>query len=179
MKNLPNLITITRIIGTMVLIVIKPFSKLFFIIYFLCGISDILDGMYARKMNLVSEKGQILDSIADFFMIMVLLFIFISNFTFPLWCIYWAGLIAIIRFISLSVGFIRYKEFSFLHTYANKLAGLALFCLPFLYIGLGLEASIILVSIIASISAIEELIINIISRELIRDIKSIFSLLKL
>ncbi|EET87224.1 CDP-alcohol phosphatidyltransferase [Clostridium carboxidivorans P7] len=175
-RNIPNLITTTRILGTIVLVFIKPFSQAFFIIYFICGISDVLDGMIARKMNLVSKNGQILDSIADFFMVIVLLFIFMFNFKFPLLVVYWVVIIAVIRLASLSVGFIRYKQITFLHTYANKLTGMALFCLPFIYIGLGLHTATILVCFIASISAVEELIINIVSKKLCRDIKSIFSL---
>lgn len=178
MKNIPNLITITRILGTMALVFIKPFSKLFFIIYFICGISDVLDGMIARRMNLVSKKGQILDSIADFFLVIVLLFIFVPNFKFSLFDTSWVVIIAVIRLTSLGVGFIRYKQLTFLHTYANKLTGLALFCFPFMYVILGLYTTTILVCFIASISAIEELIINTISKKLCRDIKSIFSLWK-
>lgn len=175
-KNIANLITIIRILGTMAFMFIKPFSKLFFIIYFICGISDVLDGIVARKMNLVSKKGQILDSIADFFMFIVLLFVFIINFRVPLLIIYWVVAITIIRLISLFFGFMRYKELAFLHTYANKLTGVALFCFPFMYVGLGMYTSAILVCSIGSISALEELIINIISKKLSRDIKSIFSL---
>ncbi|MDS1003847.1 CDP-alcohol phosphatidyltransferase family protein [Clostridium sporogenes] len=51
MKNIPNLITMIRILGITVLVFIRPFSEIFFIIYLICGISDILDGMIARKMN--------------------------------------------------------------------------------------------------------------------------------
>lgn len=176
MKNIPNLITITRMLGTIVLLFIKPFSELFLIIYFLCGISDVLDGMIARKMNLVSKRGQILDSIADFFWVAVLVFIFVLNYKLSLWGIYWVVIIAAIRLISLGVGFMRYKQLTFLHTYANKLTGIAVFCLPFLYVGLGPYITTILVCFIASISAIEELIINTVSKKLWRDIKSIFSL---
>lgn len=176
MKNIPNLITIARIAGTMVLVAIEPFSELFLIVYFLCGISDVLDGILARRMNLVSKTGQILDSIADFFMITVLLCLLMFNFKLPLWSICWVVIIAAVRLASLGVGFIRYKQLTFLHTYANKLTGIALFCFPFLYVGLGLSKTAILVCILASVSAIEELMINTVSKELSRDIKSIFSL---
>ncbi|MFT4143518.1 MAG: CDP-alcohol phosphatidyltransferase family protein [Mobilitalea sp.] len=176
MKNVPNLITIARILGTMFLLIIKPFSQLFLIVYFLCGVTDVVDGVIARKFNLVSKKGQILDSIADCFMITVLLLLVILNFNLPLWSLFWVVIIAIIRLSSLIVGFIRYRQLAFLHTYANKTTGFVLFCYPFLYVGLGFNQATILVSIIASISAIEELMINFISKGLCRDIKSIFSL---
>ncbi len=173
MKNLPNLITIARIIGTLVLLVIKPFSILFLILYFLCGITDIVDGVIARKFNLVSKKGQILDSIADCFMISVLLLIVVLNFNLPVWSLCWIVLIATIRLLSLVIGFIRYKRLAFLHTYTNKVTGFVLFCYPFLYIVLDFSLTTILVCAIASISALEELIINIVSKVLSRDIKSI------
>jgi phosphatidylglycerophosphate synthase len=176
MKNIPNLITMTRVLGTLVLLTMEPFSRQFLIVYFLCGISDVLDGMIARKMNTVSKNGQMLDSVADAFMFIVLLSIFVFSFKLPLWGIYWIAAIAIVRLISIGVGFIRYKQLAFLHTYANKLTGIILFSFPFLYIGLGFYASVILACLIASISAIEELIINAVSIELWRDIKSIFSL---
>ncbi|GLC80410.1 CDP-alcohol phosphatidyltransferase family protein [Lacrimispora brassicae] len=176
MKNIPNWITLTRILGTVALLAIKPFSGQFLIIYVLCGISDVLDGMIARKMNMVSKKGQILDSIADAFMVTVLLLIFVPAFELPLWGIYWIILIAAIRLTSLGIGFIRYKQLAFLHTYGNKATGIALFCFPFLYIGLGLYPTTVLVCFIASISAVEELIINGVSKKLCRDIKSIFSI---
>ena len=154
MKNIPNLITMTRILGTLALLILKPFSGQFLLIYFLCGISDVLDGMIARKMHIISQKGQILDSIADAFMVTVVLLLFFPGFKLPLWGVYWIVLIAAIRLASLGIGFIRYK----------------------LYIWLGLYTATILVCFIASISAVEELIINIISKRLRRDIKSIFSL---
>jgi CDP-diacylglycerol--glycerol-3-phosphate 3-phosphatidyltransferase len=123
MKNIPNLITITRILGTTVLV-----------------------------------------------------FIFVLNIKFPLLGIYWVIIIAVIRFTSLGVGFMRYKQLTFLHTYANKLTGISLFISIFMYVGLGLYTTTILVCFIASISALEELIINTVSKKLCRDIKSIFLL---
>ncbi len=173
MKNLPNVITLARIIGTMGLLVLKPFSIPFLILYFLCGITDIVDGLIARKFNLVSKEGQILDSIADCFMISVLLLIVVLNFILPVWSLCWIALIAIIRLLSLAVGFMRYKQLAFLHTYSNKITGFVLFCYPFLYIILSFNLATILVCAIASISALEELMINISSKGLSRDIKSI------
>lgn len=132
--------------------------------------------MIARKMNLVSKNGQLFDSTADFFIIIVLLSIFVRNFKISLFVIYWVAIIAVMRLTSLGVGFIRYKQLTFLHTYTNKLTGIALFCFPFMYIGLGLYTATIIVCFVASISAMEELIINTVSKKLCRDINSIFSL---
>ena len=52
--------------------------KLYFLlVYIFCGITDILDGFIARKINATSELGSKLDSFADMIIIFVVLFKFI------------------------------------------------------------------------------------------------------
>lgn len=50
---------------SILLSVTETFSIPFYIIYFYCGISDMLDGYIARKIKNTSQIGAILDSIAD------------------------------------------------------------------------------------------------------------------
>ena len=64
-KNLQNKITIMRIVCSVFIVLPKPFTLLFWILYIVCGISDILDGFVARSMKQESEFGAKLDSIAD------------------------------------------------------------------------------------------------------------------
>ena len=52
-KNLANIITTTRLIGTIALLFTEPLSKAFYAIYIWCGFSDILDGFVARKTNTI------------------------------------------------------------------------------------------------------------------------------
>ena len=40
-------------------------SDLVFYLFFLCLISDYLDGLFARRLNVVSDYGKQLDSLAD------------------------------------------------------------------------------------------------------------------
>lgn len=173
MIYIPNIITSFRIVGSIALLITEPFSKLFYIIYFLCGISDILDGYLSRKLKCTSKTGQILDSIADMLLVFVMLIIMIPLIHLPLFALLWIALIFIIRILSLCIGFIKFNSFSSLHTYANKFTGIVLFSFPFIYICFGLYITIFLTCTIASISALEELIINIKSKNLNRDIKSL------
>lgn len=175
MRNMPNMITTARIIFSVILLFVKPLSPLFFTIYIVCGMSDILDGYLARKMKCNTQFGASLDSIADTVFIAVLLIIFIPIFPWLQWMLYWLGAIASLRFVSLTIGFAKYHTLAYLHTYANKATGLALFCFPFVYDIYGLQITIFLIGGIASLSAIEELIIIITSKELNRDIKCIFA----
>jgi CDP-diacylglycerol--glycerol-3-phosphate 3-phosphatidyltransferase len=165
-----------RIICSFLLLFIKPLSILFFIFYLAGGISDILDGYLARKMNANSQFGAILDSISDLIFIGILLIIVIPLFHYSNWMLFWIGGIGFVRIVSLFVGYAKYHTIALLHTYANKTTGFILFFFPLFYELLGLSLAICLVCIPASISAIEELVVNMLSKELNRDIKSIFTI---
>lgn len=173
MKHIPNLITMIRIIGSLILLITEPLSITFFGIYIVCGLSDVLDGYIARKTRTSSQIGATLDSIADTIFIGIYLFILIPLFQITWWMYLWLGGIVLVRFVSLIIGFIKYHNLTFLHTYANKATGLMLFFFIFIFRILGINIAACLVFILASISAIEELTINMTSKKLDRDIRSI------
>lgn len=87
------------------------------------------------------------------------------------WCIV---AITILRLISYSIGFYKYRTFSSLHSLMNKITGFFIFAFPLLYICFGVDVAGILICIVASLSSIEEMVIIIKSKELNRDIKGIF-----
>jgi len=173
-KNLPNVITALRIIFSPILLFINPLTPLFLVIYIICGLSDVLDGYLARTKKLTSHLGAKLDSIADAVFFVVLLIVFIPRVKIPFEIIIWILGIAFVRLISLAIGFYKYHTFAFLHTYANKVTGLILFCFPLLYFSVGIIMTAWFICICASISATEELLINLFSKKLSLDIKSIF-----
>jgi CDP-diacylglycerol--glycerol-3-phosphate 3-phosphatidyltransferase len=89
----------------------------------------------------------------------------------------WLLAIVSIRIVSIIIVYFKYKMFAILHTFSNKITGLLLFVIP-IVIGSSLEKSIIyFVVVIASVSAIEELGINILSNKIEVNIKNIFSLM--
>lgn len=73
-RNAPNFITFLRIIGALWLCFIRPFTTAFYVVYTICGISDMLDGWVARMTGSAGEFGAKLDSIADllFYSVMLL-----------------------------------------------------------------------------------------------------------
>lgn len=172
--NIPNVITASRILLSISLLFVEPQSILFFVIYAICGTTDILDGYIARTKKISTNLGAVLDSFADLIFISIMLLIYLPILNIPMWCLVCIAVISIIRLCSVLIGFIKYKTLAFLHTYANKVTGILLFCFPILYFIFGMEITCFLLSIIAFISAIEELAINITSKTLRRDIKSIF-----
>lgn len=177
-QNAANLITIGRIAGSVLLLFIEPLSTPFFMLYALCGLSDMADGYIARKTNTAGKLGEVLDSIADFVFVAAMLAVFVPIIPWKGWMLYWIGGIALIRFASFGIGYLKYKAFSSLHTYANKATGLVLFCFPLIYLVAGLTITAVTIGGLASLSALEELIITIRAKRLDRNIRGIWLLQK-
>ena len=66
--NLPNIITISRLLLTpyIVWLILSESYFLGFIFFLLSGFSDALDGWFARKAHEVTHFGKWIDPIADF-----------------------------------------------------------------------------------------------------------------
>lgn len=174
-KYIANYISSIRIILSIVLLFLDFYSLSFLLIYLSCGLSDVLDGYVARKMKIESNFGARLDSIADIMMFGVLLFFLIPKIIIFKLIIIWILAIALIRFISLIINYGKYHSFSMIHTYGNKITGLVLFSVPVLIHLIPLFIVCVLVCLVASLFAIEELIISISSRQLDLNKKSIIN----
>ena len=67
-KILINALTLFRIAVAMIIFSLLTFSNflfLAFVLFFIAGLTDYLDGFLARKYNASSQIGEILDPIAD------------------------------------------------------------------------------------------------------------------
>ena len=60
-----NIITGSRILGSVLLLTLPVFSPAFYIIYLYCGFTDIIDGAVARMTNRVSRFGSQFDTAAQ------------------------------------------------------------------------------------------------------------------
>ena len=89
----PNICTMLRIVGTVGLLLIRPLTLPFYILYTFCGITDVLDGTIARATNSTREFGARLDSIADliFYAVMIVKFFPILLEVLPVWMWYCIG----------------------------------------------------------------------------------------
>lgn len=90
-KHIPNIITTIRIallpfVYFFYLTNLVPYSQLIAIgIFLIAAATDFLDGMIARKYNLVSNVGKMLDPIADKMLSYTGLFLIIVTGILPLW----------------------------------------------------------------------------------------------
>lgn len=173
MRHAPNIITISRIIFSAVLFFVKPFSVYFWVLYSLCGLSDMADGFIARKTNTASSLGAMLDSISDMVFIGAAAVIILPVISIPGAILIWIALIALIRITGLLIASSKYHTFAVLHTYSNKATGILLFTFPYLYKLLDIYAAGFIICTFATLAAVEELIIHMTSEELSRNVKSI------
>ena len=165
-----------RIIGALFIVFIKPFTLLFWILYLLCGISDILDGFVARSMKKESAFGAKLDSIADVIFLSAVIIVLVPIIKISSWVWICAVVVAFIRILSYLIGLKKFSTFTSLHTYANKLTGLLLFITPVFYVIFKFNITAIILSTSAILSSVEELIIIISTKELNKNCKSIFKI---
>jgi len=129
MKNIPNYITMIRLILSVLLFFITHNWILFLVFYFICGISDVLDGFLARKFKWQTITGARLDSLADFIFFFAAFFrmLFSYRLTIPSAIILGAALIALIRFFNLYITRKKFGMPGILHTIGNKLSGIIFF----------------------------------------------------
>ena len=126
-QHIPNIITILRFLGAACLLLLNPTGAAFWVIYGLCGISDMLDGYLARKLHVESKTGAVLDSVADFFFVACCAIRLISVVQIPTWLWILTGVIVAVKIVNQVSALIVCKRFYFPHTNANKLTGLLLF----------------------------------------------------
>ena len=155
-KRIANILTSCRILGSVLLLFFPAFSLGFYIIYFFCGFSDMLDGTIARKTNTVSSFGSKLDTAADFVFMAVCAVKLLSKMNIPVWLRIWIAVIAIVKFTNIVWGFVRRKKLVDYHTFLNKTTGLLLFLLPFTLQLIEPTHSFAVVCTIATIAAIQE-----------------------
>ena len=129
----------------------------FWTLYLLCGLSDVLDGAVARSTGTVSRLGERLDTIADIIFVAVWIVLFIPAIDVGQWLWIWTGVIALIKVVNVISGLAMKKGFVAKHTLANKATGILLFLLPMIVLWEVIKVPyIILVSLLATLAAVQE-----------------------
>lgn len=147
-------ITLSRVVFSAVMLFFTPKSCPFVILYICCGISDVADGMVARKTKTESEKGAKLDSIADLCFAVVYAVKILPLFKIPLWIWIWIAVIALIKITGAVVSFVRRKSFFDFHSPDNKITGIMIFLLPLATFFADVKYCCIFVCIIATCGAV-------------------------
>ena len=127
MKRIPDLLSASRIVLCLPLLLVDAMTMPFWVLYLIAGITDMLDGFLARRWGVESKFGARLDSMADFVFVLVVGYKLFPWLKLPtaLWMmIVLIALVKVINAISLYV--VRHR-IEYLHTTANRLTGFLLF----------------------------------------------------
>ena len=105
-KHIANILSGCRIFGSILLLFFPIFSAGFYIIYLLCGFSDMIDGTIAGKTNSISKLGSQLDTIGDLIFVVISMFKVLLVIHIPGWLWIWSGIIAIIKVSNIIWGYV-------------------------------------------------------------------------
>ena len=155
-KHIANIITCCRILGSVLLLFYPAFSIEFYVIYIICGLTDMVDGTIARKTNSTSNFGAKLDTIADFVFVFVCSIKILPTLQIPLWLWVWIFIVALIKIFYIALVFIHKKKLLSIHSILNKITGFALILLPLSLSFVEIKYSSVVVCSIATFSAIQE-----------------------
>jgi len=132
MKNIPFLLIYSRIligiiIGILALYKIENYSIWIVILMILGLITDIFDGIIARKLNVSTEKLRIWDSNVDqFFWLIVIGSIFYLNIEFIKEHINWIAIIVSLEILCYIISYFKFKKSIATHSILAKLWTLTL-----------------------------------------------------
>lgn len=175
-QSLANLISMSRIVLSLLMIPMRDRTVVFVALYLASGLSDLLDGMVARRTKSQSPLGARLDSVADLFLFGAIFAVLILKM--------WAELkpflpclliVLFIRLVNMAIALRKFHQVVFgLHTWGNKLTGLAVYVSPLLLLVFK-PAHVILPAFgISVLAALEETAIHLISPRVDLNRKSLF-----
>lgn len=151
-----NILTISRMVFALILLLPSAFYTSFTVIYLLAGLTDMLDGWVARKTGTASEAGARLDTVADMVFVIVCLIKILPVIVLPTYLWIWIAAIGVIKIINIISGFVIQRKFVAVHSCMNKLTGLLLFLLPLTLAIVEIKYTGSVVCAIATLAAIHE-----------------------
>ena len=107
MKNIPNMLTMGRIVLIIVFDVLANFNNaichwIAYIIAIIGGLTDLFDGYLARKYHCESDFGRLIDPLADKFMVFGAMLAILYKYDYLRDVFIWAALIVIFRELAIT-----------------------------------------------------------------------------
>ncbi len=130
LKLLPNILTLSRIVflPPLYMLFFLEHLKAFLLLYVIIGMTDMLDGVIARRLGMVTKTGQFLDSFADIFF----------NFSTAFFLIYRVPritqehitlivILALLGIVYFIVAMVKFGHVHFIHTNLFRAAGVGIY----------------------------------------------------
>ena len=127
MKNVPNILSLSRIIIAPILLYLAwlGHANLFIIFFVIALLSDALDGYIARKLNVTTPSGATLDSIGD-----IAIYFVVPLCAWMLWPdimkreFFYVVIVISAYFLPLAAGVLKFHQIPSYHTYGAKAAAI-------------------------------------------------------
>lgn len=159
-RSIPDMFTAFRCFAAVLMLFFDFASPLFYILYFLCGLTDMLDGFAARKLGVQTRYGEVFDSTADVIFAVCTALKLILCVKFERYVLPVAGFICIVKLFSFIYVHFCLRKKMILHTVSNKAAGFLVFVsVPLLNTGLK-DIFVIITCIFSLYAAFNELYLN-------------------
>ena len=155
-KHIANIITGSRIVLSLPLLLIPLTSAWFYALYLLCGFTDMIDGTIARKTGAVSGFGARLDTASDFVFMFVCSIKILPVLHVPVWLWVWIIIVALVKILNIALVFICKKKLISIHSVLNKITGFALFLLPLTLTFIEPTYSVATTCALATVAVIQE-----------------------
>ena len=127
MKRIPNILSVSRIVLCLPLLLVDAMTVPFWVLYVIAGMTDMLDGFLARRWGVESEFGARLDSLADFVYVLTVGYKLFPWLKLPVSLWMMIGFIALVKMVNAICLYVVKHRIEYLHTKANKLTGFLLF----------------------------------------------------
>ncbi len=161
-KNCANFFSVIRIVGALYLLLTdvgNDFTPKFLILYAIFCSTDAIDGFLARKLNISSVLGVTLDTIGDGLIGFTPVKVLVIQKLIPGWFYILLGVTVVVFAAAALVAQIKFKKFTFPHTYFGKLNGCCVASSPFLFKLVPLNVLFIIVGGVFFFAGVETLII--------------------
>ena len=156
MTPVPNIISASRGITALAMLFFPAFSTGFWTLYCWGGISDMIDGALARKLNSANGTGAKIDSLADLVFVIGSAILVLPTIDLPLWVWLWIAAIGVIKLVGITIGSCRQRKLAIPHSTTNKLTGILLFCLPFSIVRFDVLIPVVIACTLATFSLLED-----------------------
>lgn len=179
MKNIANILTVSRIILSVILLLFfHDLSPAFLTIFIIAMLTDLFDGMIARKTHSCSKFGSLLDTIADFLLDANLIKLVFTMNVMTKKLVIWMLLALGIGTLSPIINYVKHKKLLFIHSVPCKICMWTLFGVPFaIHFGFA-QGYIAFVLTVLTFAMVELVAISIILKEPDPDARSFYSVLK-
>jgi len=129
MKHIPNILSVLRIPLSISLLFMTASPVLYIPTYFVCGLTDVMDGYLARRFHWETKFGAKIDSIGDFVMLGSVFssIFFVMKIKLERYMLLMISAVATLKATNLVLTRIKFKQWNAIHTIAGKLFNIPLF----------------------------------------------------